>query len=412
MAGRTAQRWALEYNAESSASAWCEASTTYGSRLAVLGDYDVSGLTQSKDEPERATQYAQEGTMPIRGVKGGSYNFDLWCPGHGSATDSGTPSVEEHETLMGVALGAVAAGGAATTASAGTTTITTAAASGLTAGQIFWGGVKGDGRMDGQAGVVSTHSSSTLTSLTAVPAAASGTDAIASSVMVYFNETVSSLAVANYRMRLLTADQQYAMRGMWPSSWALTGLNPGEKPRMSFGFGVSDWDPVSATFPSSTAVDSFNPAANAGGSLFFQARGTATRQTYVCRSFDLSIDLGVQPVMGPGGVGANQVVVGAVRGPAQITATFTIDSESATASPTWPGRWDSDTQFYHLLLNLNGAVSGKRVALYMPNCCITDRKPVQVGQNGINRETITVRAYMGTDTTSELTRSAFRIGLG
>lgn len=409
MAGRTAARWALEYNTES---AWCEASTTYGSRLAVLGDYDVSGLTQSKDEAERATQYAQEGTMPIRGVKGGSFSTDIWIPGHGSATDSGTPSAEEHETVLGWFFGNCAAGGAATTASAGTTTITTAAASGLTAGQIFWGGVKGDGRMDGQAGVVSTHSSSTLTSLVEMPAAASGTDAIASAVMLYFTETPSSLAVVNSRGRLLTADQQYAMRGMFPQSVSVSGLNPQEKPRASLSWGVSDWDPVSATFPSATAVDSFNPAANAGGSLFFQARGTATRQTYAVRDFSLSIDLGIQPVMGPGGNGANQVIVGAVRGPARITATFTVDSESATATPTWPGRWDSDTQFYHLLYNLNGNVSGKRVAIYMPNCCIADRKPVQTNQNGINRETITVIAYMGTDTTSELTRSALRIGLG
>ena len=409
MAGRTSARGAVEFNLES---AWCESSTTYGSRLAVLGEIDASGLTQAKDDPERAVQYMQEGTMPIRGVKGGSFTTDIWIPGHGSATDSGTPTAEEHETILGYVLGNTTAGGAATTASAGTTTITTAAASGLTAGQIFWGGVKADGRMDGQAGVVSTHSSNTLTSLVAMPAAASGTDAIASAVMAYFTETPSSASVPSVRQRALTADQQYAMRGMFAQSIAISGLNPQEKPRASITWGVSDWDPVSATFPSSTSVDSFNPAPTAGGSLFVQNRGTATRQTYTCRSFEVSIDLGIQPVMGPGGVGSNQVIVGAVRGPARITATFVVDSESATASPTWPGRWDSDSQFYHLLFNANGAASGKRVALYMPNCCIIDRKPVQIAQNGINRESITMQAYMGTDTTSELTRSAFRIGLG
>jgi len=409
MAGRNSARGTIEYNVES---AWCEASTTYGSRLAVLGEVDASGLTQSKDAPEIATQYMQEGTMPIRGVKGGSITTDIWIPGHGSSTASGTPTAEEHETVLGAVIGNTTAGGAATTASAGTTTITTAAASGLTAGQIFWGGVKADGRMDGQAGVVSTHSSNTLTSLTAMPAAASGTDAIASAVMVYFTETPSSAAVASYRFRQLTADQQYAARGCFPQSISVTGFNPSEKPRASMSWGVSDWDPVSATFPSATAVDSFNPAPSAGGSLFFQARGTSTRQVYSCRTFEVSIDLGIVPLMAPGGNSAVQAIVGAVRGPAVITATFIVDAESATASPTWGGRWDSDSQFYHLLFNANGAASGQRVALYMPNCCITDRKPVQFSNNGINSERITVRAYMGTDTTSELTRSAFRIGLG
>lgn len=411
MAGRTSARGAVEYNVES---AWCGASTTYGSRLAVLGEVDFSGLSQTKDDPERTVQYMQEGTMPIRGVKGGSFTTDIWIPGHGTATDSGTPSAEEHETVLGYVLGNCTAGGAATSSSGSgsATAPTTNAVSGLTAGQIVWAGVKGDGRADGQAAVVSTHATSVLTLLTEMPTTLNASDAIASSVMVYFTETPSSAAVSSVRMRGLTADQQMAMRGMWPQSLSVQGLNPQEKPRAAISWGVSDWDPVSATFPSSTSVDSFNPAPCAGGSLFFQARGTATRQTYQCRAFSVSIDLGIQPVMGPGGNGASQVVVGAVRGPATITATFTVDSESATASPTWAGRWDSDSQFYHLLFNANGNVSGKRVAMYMPNCCITDRKPVQVAQNGINRETITVRAYMGTDTTSELTRSAFRIGLG
>lgn len=409
MAGRNSSKGAAEFNVES---AWCEASTTYGSRLAVLGEIDFSGLNQGKDDPERTVQYMNDGTMPIRMTKGGTFQTDFWLAGHGSSTASGTPTAEEHETILGYALGNTTAGGAATTASAGTTTITTAAASGLTAGQIFHGGVKGDGRMDGQAGVVSTHSSNTLTSLVTMPAAASGTDTIASTVMVYFTETPSSASVSSVRWRGLTADQQHAMRGCWTQSLGISGFSPAEKPRASITWGISDWDPVSVTFPSTTGVDAFNPAPTAGGSLFFQARGTATRQTYACRSFEVSIDLGIQPVMGPGGNSAVQAVIGAVRGPAVITATFVVDSESATASPTWGGRWDSDSQFYHLLFNANGAASGQRVAVYMPNCCITDRKPVQFAQSGINRERITVRAYMGTDTTSELTRSAFRIGLG
>lgn len=406
---RTSAVGAVEFATES---AWGEVSSTFGSRLAVLGQVDVTGLTQSKTDPERTVQYLQDGTMPIRGVKGGTFKTDVWIPGHGSSTASGTPSLATHETLLGYVFGNATAGGAATTGSGGTASaVTTAAASGLTAGQIVFGGLKGDGRADAQAGVVSTHSASTMSLLTAFPAAMSGTDQICSAVMLYGPNAASTAAVQAMRFRALTANQQYAMHGCFPQSVELSGFDNGGLPRASVTWGVSWWEPVSATFPSATAVDAFNPAPCAGGSLFVQSNGTATRQVYSARSLTISYNLGVTPLMGPGGVDSNQTIVGAVRSPEVVTVSFEVDAQTASASPTWPGRWDSDTQFYHLLYTCNSAASGKQVAIYLPNCCIVDRKPTQQG-GGVNRERVTMRAYTGTVTTSEMTLSACRIGLG
>lgn len=407
---RTSALGAVEFENETG---WAEVSTSFGSRLAVLGEVDCSGLEQAKVPANRTVQYQNDGTMPVRGTLGGSFTTDVWLPGHGVATDSGIPAAQTHETFLGYVLGATTFGGAATTGSGGTaSTITTAAANGLTPGQVVFCGVKGDTRADAQAGVVDTHAANSCALLNELPAALSGVDAVASSVMVYPTETPTSVALTSLRMRALTANQQYAMHGCLPQSLTVTGLSPGEIPRASVTWRPSRWEPVSATFPSALSVDQFNPAPCAGGSLFFQAYATNTRQVYACRSFDLSIDLNVTPIMAPGGVDAFQDVIGGVRGPMTITASFIVSAGNASASPTWPGRWDSDSQFYHLLYTLSGAASGRRMAIYMPKVCIVDRKPVQRSQSGVNAEQVTVRAYTGPSSVNAITQSAVRLAFG
>lgn len=405
---RAAALGAVEFATES---AFAESSSTFGSRLAVLGDgIDMSGLTHAKIDAARTIQYLNDGTMPVLGPQGGTFTTDFWLAGHGT-TSAGAITLSNHILMLGYVLGSSSDPGDGGTATGGTATvITTTAASGLTPGQIFHLGSLGDGRGEGQMGVVSTHSSNNLTSLIALPAAPNNLDVYYSTAMVNFVEASADATVQSMRFRGLSANQQYAMHGCIPQSINLTGFNPGELPRASITWGVSRWAPVAATFPSAGSVDAFNPAPTAAGSLFFQARGTATRQVYSYRNFELTIQLGVTPLPGPGGVGAYQTVIGAQRTPAVITASFTVDAQTASATPTWHDRAESDSQFYHLGLNCNTS-NGKRVSLYMPNVCMTD-KPVQFMEGGINRERITVRAYTGTVTTSALTQSALRIGLG
>lgn len=412
---RSSANGAVEYAVETASTGWAEASAVFGSRLAVLGEVDVSGLEHAKVDAQRTVQYVNDGTMPVRTTMGGTFKTDIWLPGHGSTT-AGVVALEEHEDVLGYVVGNAASTGTGTTASGSptVTSIPTAAANGLTPGGIVFPGSLGDAGGDGQAAVVATHAGSVLALLTALGAAPAAAAVIASSVMIHPTEspTAAALALRSMRLRALSANQHYSMHGCWPQQLTLSGFNPGEIPRASVTWGVSRWSAAAATFPSAVAVDAFNPAPSAGGSLFVQARGTATRQTYKCRSFELNVDLGIKPVKGPGGVDGSQDTIGAVRGPQVVTVTFTVDAEDATATPTWGGRWDSDSQFYHLLFNANGAATGKRVAIYLPNCCIVDRKPVQMSADGVNRERITMRAYTGPTATSELTLSAWRLALG
>lgn len=407
---RTTSRGDLEFAAESG---FCEVSTTYGSSLAFLGELNFDGLVQDKVDSERTTAYANDGTMPIRGHKSNSeFTTDFWLPGHGSATSSGSVTIQEHEYLLGYALGASATGGAAGTATGGTATVPTTATESFIVGQLGFFGAKADGRADGQAGVVGTDGAGSLTLLSDLPAAMNNGDVIYAATQVYFNETPSALTMPSVRWRGLTPNQQYAMRGCFAKNTTITGFNPGEKPRASINWGVADWDPVSATYPSANSKDAFNPAPSAGGSLVIESTAVSTRTTYAYRDLVINIAQSTVPVMGPGGLSALQAVVGAVRGPTVITWDVTVDCGNVSATPTWPGRWDSDSQFYQLLLTASGAANGKQVAAYSPRCCLVGRKPVQMSMDGIARERLSFRAYTNTVTTSELTLSALRLAFG
>lgn len=405
---RDSRLGAIEYATEAS---FAVASTTFGARVPIISPVDPSGLTQAKIVNPATVQYLGDGGEPIMGILGGSIKMDLHLPGHGSTT-AGAITLQEHEDLLGYAIGRAAATGAGTTATGGTVTAPTTTSSGAFApGEILWFGSLADAKGDGQPAVVSTCVTTTTNLLTALPAAPANTDVIAGSVMIYPDEDVGTAAVQSMRFRQLTANQQYACHGCFQTGTAISGFGSGETPKASIDWAVSRWSPVSVTFPSATAVDTFQPAPTAAGSLFVQAVGTTTRQTYVCRDFQLNITTPTQPLMGPGGVDASQVIVGAQRLKHEVTVSFTVDAQTASATPTWPARFSATTR-YHVLFNANGAATGKRVAVYLPNACFEGSQIVQSSTDGINRERITLRGYTGTDTTSALSKSSFRIALG
>jgi len=303
---------AFTFEAES---AWGETTTTFTNRVAVLDTIDPSSLTHDKMPAARTVQYLQDYTHPVRGIMGGSFRTRLWLPGHGSTT-AGAITVEELETLLGYVFGNVTSTGSGTTATAGATAtvVPTAAASGLTAGGIVFVGSLNDSGGNAQAAVVGTHAASSLTLLTALPAAPANGAVVASSFCIYPTETAASATVPSIRALLMTANQQYACHGCYPQSVTLEGLSPGEVPQITIEWGVSWWEPLAATFPTATTVDTHNPAPSAAGSFFIQNRGTTTRQTYDVRELKVTINLNTLAKRGPGGSNQFQAVTGAVRG--------------------------------------------------------------------------------------------------
>jgi hypothetical protein len=405
---QSSKRGAITYEIES---AWAEdIDTTATLRLAVLGSVDTSGLIQTKLDPERVTQRRNELTPWILGTMEGSFKTRLYLTGHGSSVQ-GAVSLNGHETLLGYVFGAsLVSSSAGTTASGGSATaFTTAAASGFAAGSIGVLGIANDARGNGQPFVTSSHAGNTLTSLVTMDAAPSGTDLVRSGAMIHCNESPTTTSVQSLRFLLQTANLQYLCHGCFASAVAFSPWKAKERPWIEITWTVSWYEYKASTFPNTTATETFMPAPIAGGSVFMNTVGTATRVKYAVRDFQIDYTLGVEPLEGPGGVSPFQTIVGAVRTPDEIKVSFVGDADAATLTPVLPGLATGTNQ-QHILFG-STPTEQKTVAGYWPNVH-TDSVATQMQDGGINRLRYTGRAGTGTTTTSELTMSAQRLYLG
>lgn len=405
-----AELGALVYEAES---AWAEDVTTFAThRIPVLDAVDASGLKHDKIDPNRVVQYLQEGTSWILGKQSGSFKTKIHATGHGSST-SGALTVDAIETFLSFVFGKVTASAASgTTASGGTATAPTTVASATFApGSLCRVGAQNDGRGNGQGAAISTHAATTLNLLTGLDVAPTNGDVVYTGENLYIPETPTdaSTACTGLRFALVTANYRYECHGCFPMSVKLSGTNPnGETPYWEIDWGVSWWRySVAPAFPSVVASNQYNPAPNAGGTMFLNDVGTATRVKRTHRSLSIDITLGIVPLEGPGGVTPYQTIIGAKRVPSTIKVTWMEDSEAATASPALDGFFTGTTR-KHMLVTLSPA-NGASLAIYFPNLCITGARPVQKADNKINRIACEAMAYTGPTTTSELTLSAMRV---
>jgi hypothetical protein len=406
---RTAVIGSAEYEAES---AWGENTTTYGTRLAILDSVDLSGFGQESIAPGRVTQYRGEHTMKIRGVKTGSFSIRLWLAGHGSTT-AGATSATALGTLLANAVGTIPSPPSGTTLTGSTdadTWATTASAT-FTAGMVCFLGALGDGDGEGQAYPITSH----ITTAMEVALAAAG--APANAAVLYSAENIhpdpdGAATLTSTRWRLMTANQQIEAHGCFPTAISYqTAL--GQPPSVTITYQASWWTFASATQPTATAVNEFNPAPISAGSFVLQTHGTTTRSTRSIRSISINHNLDIVPLMGPGGIDANQVIVGAVRGGGEVmTLDITEDAQTASATPTVPGYWDSDSQYYHAMFTFNGAATGKRVALYVRKCYFSGPNPQQINEGGINRWRYQLTACVDTAGSTDITRAPYVWALG
>lgn len=409
---RDATKGAITYDVESS---WGEdVAVTPDWRLPILGEVDVSGLTQAKLDPQRVVQRRNECTRYIPGPKGGSFKTKMYITGRGSSS-AGAVSLSSLSTLLSYVFGY-----ATRTATAGTTCGndwdvddgTTAASGTLAPGGIIWIGEPGDGAAGGQPTVVQTHVLTQLDVLVALPLAPANTDAIYVADNIYGPETASDTqqTLTGLRFWLQTANLQYEAHGCFARSVTISGTNPNELLTIEIEWGVSWWEEVTGTFPNTTATDTFTPLPNARGSFNLQVRGTKTRATRTYRSLSVTWTLGIAEQVGPGGVDQYQSIVGAKRTPDTIMIDWTEDSEAATASPALAALWAADSS-YHALIAWTLS-DGKAVAFYAPSCEFTGPRPPQSNGAGINVVSGQLKCGTGTDTTSELTLSAGRLAIG
>jgi hypothetical protein len=171
---------------------------------------------------------------------------------------------------------------------------------------------------------------------------------------------------------------------------------------------ASWWDSTSgATFPSTVAQNQYNPAPVGGGSFIVGDVGSTTRNAYDVRAFSISIELGMVPLPGYGGVDPYQRYVGARRVPSKVRWSFTVDAE-ASGVHLWEDKYLAGTSIW--ITNSLSTAAGSAVGMHMQNCKI-DKRPKQVSVNGINSILVEGYACAGSDTTTELSQSAFVLAL-
>lgn len=381
-------------------------------RVPHKGTIDVSGLKHAKIDSERAHQYLNDGTPHILGTQGGSFKTVTYLTGHGSTT-AGAVSPTAYEMFIGDIFGfATESAAAGTTLTGGTAAAPTTTASGtFAAGSLAAIGVPGDGAGNGQVHAIGTHATTTLNLLTGLAGAPTNGDVLRSGVNFYYPETPTTTLPTSYRFRVLTANDRYLLHGCVPTEVKVTGTNPGETPMLEVTWSVARWSRTTGgTFPSTLATESALPAPVAGGSLFVQTVGTATRATLVMRSLSIDITHGMEVQKGSGGFGAHQDVVSARRLPTRIKVTVVVDADANTATPTVDG-WFTGTNKKHLLATLS-CVDGSTVAFYFPNACVVGDRPVQKIDGNVNRYQVEFMAYTGPTTTSDLTLSCMRMYFG
>lgn len=398
----------ITYEAES---AWGEDVNTYAThRLPTLLPVDCSGLVHNKSTAEYTEQYRGAGHRPVLMTMGGSFKIKLDLCGHG-ATTAGSPSVDAIETFINLVWGGTGAFSLATsqTVTGGTAAVPTmSGATGVSAGGLVRVGALGDGDGDGQFYAVSTHAASNLNLLNDLRGAPVNGAVVYPVYQMFSNSSPTSVSITGTRFELLTANTQYRCHGCFPMSVAFSGLSAGERPQIEIEWGVSWWtDAGSTTFPSTVTSNRYPPSPVAAGSLHVSAVGTTTRTEYTYRSFQLTYDLGVDPLKGPGGANQYQDIVGAVRtGNEKCSISFVVDSEAAgTATLAGWGRGTTD-RFVVLTLNPN---IGKAVGFKFPKAC-SSTVPVQMRDGNINRVKFDGECYTGDTLTSELTRARMVLG--
>ena len=404
------QLGAIEYEAEASFAV--DTSTFATHRIPTTVPIDMTGIKHPAITPEFVQQYQQGGSPSISGVMDGStFTTRLYLAGHGSAT-SGATSVDAIETILGIVLGnAAASASSGDTITGGTATVpTTTAASGFSAGSLCRIGLLGDGDGNGQFYRVASHAANSLTLLTDLDGAPANGAVLYSAVCMYLFEVPTSAAFTSIRMRILTGNLRYQLHGCYPTSFTISGLGVGEVPMVDIVWGVARWSlTTGGTFPSTVTSNAYTPASNAAGSMFCQTVGTTTRSKRDYRSLTINCTLGHVPLMGPGGVGAYQGIVGCVRQPTKIEVSWTEDADTVTTTPELNTIFD-DATGQHILITLN-AVATKAVGFYFPRWYPRGDRPVQFNDGGVNRLRITGDAVTGPTATTDLTASAMVIAL-
>lgn len=333
-----------------------------------------------------------------------------WC-GHGTApTGSLTETFLQDLLSDGLGGGETAGDGLTLTGTPTATSLTVASGGGdFVAGTILRVGAKGDGRAEGQAAVVSSATATTITLLTALPAAPQANDLIYPTMVSYPTENPTT--TKRFLYGLNTTDAQYHLMGMQLAGLSVEmPLTSPAEPKISLSYMGAYWARDAVTIPSALTMKGSDWAPCAGGSVFFQTVGTSTWNEIQPSSISLSLDMGLIPQHGPGSSNAQyQTIIGWQRTKCIPTLTLRLPwSTTYDALFTTDGSGQTKKQ---ILVTLN-AEAGRAIGFYLPSAYPVGNKPTFVDENGLLYQDWVFRGTEGPTTTNDLTRSAIRFFMG
>jgi len=384
-------------------------SNTYASsnRIPFLGEA-VASLVQERIDDGTTQERKNASRAGYPGLRSGTLEFSCYIPGVDGG--AGVPTATWFHTLLGDGLGGKLSaddGGTITSATDGDTFVTTAVTA-ITPGSIIFVGVKADGRADGQPGAVSTWSAGSTQLLTALPGTPASPDVVRTGLHQYPTET-NPATTKRFLWMCKTSGAVFQMLGCQLEQVTFEiPIADGGPIKATLRYQCAVWDQVAASSPASLPSGFTMPACDtaviAGGSLFKNTVGTATRAIVQCSSLTLSLAMGLIAERGPT---ASQHpytnVCGWVSNGCVPTLTYTqpfLSTEKADFDAD-----GSSTTHKHFLFNAN-ATGGRRFAFYIRKAYPVGNRPTVTNMNGLVHQTV---SYRGTDsdvTTSELTRSA------
>jgi hypothetical protein len=404
----------IVYNAESSFAEYAATpdSATYDTKI----PFKSATLTLNQDMIEGTTQRERLASrnMGNVGVRTASLEFTTNWVGHGG-TAAGSLTQTWLQDLLSDGLGGGSTSDQGTTISGGSSTVTAldvTSAANITVGNAVRVGSKGDGKGDGQLGIVSAFDTAAtpddVTLITALPAAPADTNVVYACQVAYHDESaVTTLGTKRFMVYHATTGAQFGLFGGQLAGLTFNLPLDNALPEITWRYEFAYWDRDAETYPeTNVAMGTEECAPLAGGSAFIQAVGTATRATVTPAQLALTVDLGLSPIYGPGGVGTYQNITGWSRTGCAVNLSMAIPW--VTTYGDW---WDTDTSsitYKHFLFTGN-AVDGRSVGFYCPRLKPMGNRPIGVENvNDQNYVRVNFAGDEGPTTTTELTRSAIR----
>jgi hypothetical protein len=414
MASGTFRTKEIRYRAESTLAENAESpgSNSFTTHIPALECEVTLGHERIRD-PGYRTRMNDENLSNL-GVRTAQIDITTYTIGH-LTTSAGALTQTWYQDMLSDGLGGGSPAAEGTTLSGSTTasSFTLTSTTGWAAGFIGWMGAKGDGKGDGQAFVVNSVGPPT-TSLVALPGTPASSDVVYAGQQAYHDEsTAASLATKAFLVGYPsspTTGQQFQILGCQLAGIKFTFPMDGGLPTTRWSYIGTYWAENTETIPSAVSQSSHFTAPVAGGSLTIQDVGTATRTTATPAEIELDIDLGLAPVLGPGGAGTYQNIVGWQRTKCQPMLRLRVPWTA-----TWASLWRTANQSLttkHVLFNAN-TVNGRRFAFHMRDCVPVGNTPMYpVEANEQRYLDINFAGRDGTVTSTEATRAAIVIATG